>query len=156
MADRFHRPADQLHALSAYVKLMRAAETLSARVHRHLATSGLSVSQFAVLEALHHLGPLCQRDIGRKILKSSGNITTVIDNLERRQLVERRREGADRRYVAVHLSAAGEALIAGLFPAHAAGIVEAFSPLSPQEQAELARLCRKLGRGRNASKGVTP
>ena len=156
MTDRFHRPAEELHALSAYVKLMRAAETLSTRVHRHLAGNGLTVSQFAVLEALHHLGPLCQRDIGRKILKSSGNITTVIDNLERRQLVERRRGGEDRRYVAVHLSASGEALITGIFPRHAAGIVEAFSPLSPQEQAELARLCRKLGRTPNARKGATP
>ncbi len=132
-------------ALSAFVKLMRAAETVSNRTHRHLTDADLTPSQFGVLEALHHLGSMCQRDLGRKILKSSGNITTVIDNLEKRGLVIRRRDTKDRRYILVHLEDKGEDLIRLIFPQHVEVITKELSILSETEQVELGRLCRKLG-----------
>jgi MarR family 2-MHQ and catechol resistance regulon transcriptional repressor len=78
---------------------------------------------------------------------SGGNITTVVDNLERRRLVRRER-GDDRRNVTVHLTPEGRRLISKVFPAHAAAIAEAFSALTGPEQEELARLTRKLGLGR--------
>lgn len=136
---------DEERALGTFVKLMRAAETVAANTGRHLAGAGLTPSQFGVLEALLHLGPLNQRTIGAKILKSSGNITTVIGNLERRGLVARRRETDDRRFVTVELTPRGQELISGLFPRHAAAIRAELSVLSPAEQEELGRLCRKLG-----------
>ena len=87
MAKKFRGNGREVTALNTYVKMMRAVESLTARVHRHLSSVGLTVSQFGVLEALYHLGPLSQREIGQKILRSSGNITLVIDNLEKRGLV---------------------------------------------------------------------
>jgi MarR family 2-MHQ and catechol resistance regulon transcriptional repressor len=83
MKRRYRGSQKETRALKTYVKLMRAAESVTARTHRHLASTGLTVSQFAVLEALYQLGPLSQREIGQKILRSSGNITMVIDNLEK-------------------------------------------------------------------------
>jgi MarR family 2-MHQ and catechol resistance regulon transcriptional repressor len=136
---------DETRALNAYVKLMRASETLTARIHRHLADAGLNVSQFGVLEALYHLGPLNQTEIAQKILKSSGNITLVIDNLEKRGLVKRRRSAEDRRFYAVDLTAAGRRLIASIFPRHAAKVLEEMKALTSAEQEELSRLCRKMG-----------
>jgi MarR family 2-MHQ and catechol resistance regulon transcriptional repressor len=124
---------------------MRASEKITAVTHQHLTAYNLSVSQFAVMEALYHLGPLCQREIGRKILKSHGNITTVINNLEKRNLIKRRRNHEDRRYYSVTLTALGAQLFEEVFPQHVAGIVRGFNPLTPSEQHELARLCRKLG-----------
>ncbi len=47
-------------------------------------TIGLTESQFGVLDSLFHLGPMKQKEIGKKILKSGGNITMVINNLEKR------------------------------------------------------------------------
>jgi MarR family 2-MHQ and catechol resistance regulon transcriptional repressor len=138
----YRGPRDQVRALGAYVKLMRAADSVTTRVHRHLARAGLTVSQFAALEALHHLGPLTQKDIARKILKSGGNITMVIDNLEKRGLVTRTRGAEDRRRVFV------PALIGRIFPAHADGITGAMAVLTTAEQQELSRLCRKLGLAR--------
>lgn len=132
-------------SLSAYVKLMRAAESITARVHRHLRDLGLTVSQFAVLEALYHLGPMSQVEIGRKILKTGGNITMVIDNLEKRELLSRERSREDRRYFKVHLTDAGTKLIAELFPGHAGIISREMEILSADEQETLARLCKKLG-----------
>jgi MarR family 2-MHQ and catechol resistance regulon transcriptional repressor len=110
-----------------------------------LVDAGLSVSQFGVLEAIYHLGPLSQSEIAKKVLKSTGNITLVIDNLEKRDLVKRERQEEDRRYYAVRLTTKGRKLISGTFPRHAAKIVEEMGALSSAEQEALGKLCRKLG-----------
>lgn len=136
---------DEVRALSAFVKLMRASESVSARVHRHLADAGLSVSQFGVLEALYHLGPLSQSEIAKKVLKSTGNITLVVDNLEKGELVKRERQEVDRRYYTVRLTVKGRKLIGDIFPRQAARIMEEMSALSSAEQETLGNLCRKLG-----------
>ena len=107
--------------------------------------AGLTESQFGVLEALHHLGPLCQKDIAAKVLKSAGNLTTVIDNLERRGLVRRERSREDRRVVMVHITDGGDGLVTSVFPGHVEALVGAFAVLSADEQEQLAELCRRLG-----------
>ena len=111
MTTKLQRHTGETRALKAYVKLMRAAESITSRVHKHLSSAGLTVSQFGVLEAIYHLGPLSQKDLGRKILRSSGNITMVIDNLEKRRLVRRKRDTSDRRIFIVHLTGEGQKLI---------------------------------------------
>ena len=132
-------------ALDAFIKLRRAAESVSSRVNGHLADAGLTESQFGVLEALWHLGPLSQAVLARKILRSSGNLTLVVDNLEKRALVARSRESRDRRFVTVSLTPEGKELIRSLFPPHVQRIVAEFEHLTADERIELARLCRKLG-----------
>jgi MarR family 2-MHQ and catechol resistance regulon transcriptional repressor len=132
-------------ALNAYVKLVRAAESVSALVHGHLAGAALTVSQFGVLEALYHLGPLSQAELAKKILKSTGNITMVIDNLEKRGLVRRERSREDRRYYAVHLTAEGKKTIGRIFPDHAVKITRVMNILTAEELKTLGKLCRKLG-----------
>jgi MarR family transcriptional regulator, 2-MHQ and catechol-resistance regulon repressor len=142
---KYKGPKDEVRALSAFVKLIRASDSVSARIHRHLSDAGLTVSQFGVLEALFHLGPLSQSEIAKKVLKSTGNITLVIDNLEKRDLVKRERQEEDRRYYLVRLTAAGRRLIGGIFPRHAAKIMKEMKALSNAEQDALGNLCRKLG-----------
>ncbi len=132
-------------ALTTYTKLMRAAESVTSRVNRSMAAFDLTISQFGVLEALYHKGPLCQRDIAAKILKSTGNITLVIDNLEKRGLVRRERGSDDRRYLTVHLTEEGTALIARAFARVEAAIVAEMATLTEQEQELLGSLCKKLG-----------
>ncbi len=131
-------------ALNTFTKLIRAAETVTTDVHAELAKHNLTVSQFGVLEALFHLGPMCQRDIAKKILKSTGNITMVIDNLEKRELVLRQRNEKDRRYFDIHLTQKGQELIADIFPDHALRIMKKMARLSKAEQQELGRLCKKF------------
>jgi len=137
--------------LNTYTKLMRAAESVTARVSRCMSEDSLTVSQFGVLEALYHKGPLCQRDIAVKILKSTGNITLVIDNLEKRDLVRRERDSADRRYLTVHLTAAGTELIAPVFARVEEAIVSELASLSTAEQEMLGHLCKKLGMKKGGS-----
>jgi MarR family 2-MHQ and catechol resistance regulon transcriptional repressor len=138
------RPAE-VRALDAYIKLTRAVSSLGARLGPGLAAAGLTPTQLGVLEALLHLGPLGQRVLGDKLLMSGGNITTVVDNLERRGLVRRERSSDDRRNVTVHLTAEGRQLISKAFPGHVRAIVEAFSALTAAEQETLGRLAKKLG-----------
>lgn len=133
-------------ALRTFVKLVRAANALSARLNRPLTDAGLTESQFGVLEALLHLGPLHQRELAGKILRTHGNVTLVVDQLEARGLVRRERGVADRRYIKVHLTVEGEALVRGIFPGHAARLAEELAVLGEAEQRELGQLCRRLMR----------
>jgi len=139
-------PSEEL-ALATYIKLARAAESVNGRINAHLAAVDLTVSQFGVLEALHHLGPMCQKDLAEKILKSPGNLTLVIDNLVKRDLVKKQRSTVDRRFVDIYLTPAGRKLIADFFPRHAAVVVREIGVLSAAEQAQLGNLCRKVGKG---------
>ena len=138
--------AEEVRALNAYIALMRSSESVTARTSAPMAAHDLTVSQFGALEALLHLGPLCQRDLAGKLLRTGGNMTMVVDNLERRALVVRKRVEPDRRYVAVHLTARGRALIRRVFPKVLASITAELGTLAAREQEELRRLCRKLGR----------
>lgn len=138
---------EDLETLRTYVKLARATDTVTAATHRHLAKENLTISQFGVLEALYHLGSMCQKDVAKKVLKTTANITTVIDNLQKRGLVERVRSTEDRRYISLHITPEGAELIERIFPGHLQGIVESFKILTAEEQAQLAKLCKKLGLG---------
>lgn len=139
-----HSSVPQRLAMNAWVKLARAANAVGSRLARRLAEYDLTESQFGVLDALYHLGPLHQRDLAQKILRTTGNVTLVVDNLERRELVQRERGHEDRRYVKVHLTAAGEALIRSVFPRHADAVATELAVLSTDEHRQLTRLCRRL------------
>ena len=146
MGTRYLGTQEQVLALDTFIKLVRATDSVSNRIHRHLAETDLTVSQFGVLEALFHLGPLYQRDLAEKLLKSGGNMTLVIDNLEKRELVKREREADDRRCIKVCLTQKGHQLISRIFPSHVAAVVNEIGILTPDEQEELGRLCRKVGK----------
>jgi MarR family 2-MHQ and catechol resistance regulon transcriptional repressor len=146
MPRHFHGTPRQERALSAYVKLLRASETVHSEATRTLAGEGLSASQFAVLEALYHVGPLCLSDLAHKILKTSGNLTMVVGNLEKSGLVTRQQSAEDRRFVSVAITEKGRKLMARVFPVHLERIMELMNRLSPAQQDELGRLCRKLGK----------
>ena len=88
---------------------------------------------------------MSQSEIGQKILRSSGNMTMVIDNLEKRRLVKRERSRADRRFLIVHLTEEGRQLISRIFPSHATEIAREFAVLTASEQQTLGKLCKKLG-----------
>ena len=119
MPTHFHGRPEEERALDAFIKLARCVASLGAHLggpRSHLGTAGLTESQFGVLETLLHLGPLHQCRLAQKHLLSPGNLTLVINNLQRDGLVRRQRSTEDRRYVEVQLTDAGRALITDLFP----------------------------------------
>ena len=138
------RTANDSLAVATFSRLSKTANIVSTEVHKPLAKHKLTVSQFGVLEALFKLGPMYQRDLAREIVKTTGNITTVIDNLEKNDLVRREREAKDRRYFMVVLTTKGEKLIKKIYPAHAKQIEQVMKRLTKAEQERLLALCEKL------------
>jgi len=103
-------------------------------------------SDFAVLEALLHKGPLPINEIGRKVLLTSGSITVAVDRLESKGWVERRASGTDRRAKIVHLTKAGKELIGRVYARHAADMEQlASASLTKAERETLIRLLKKIG-----------
>jgi len=145
MPTHYRGTARETRALDAYIKLMRAADTLGHRVGQRLAAHDLTMGQLGVLEALLHLGPMSQRELGHKLLRSHSNMCTVLDNLERAGWIQRERSPDDRRVMIVSLTREGEKLIRRVFPAHAADIADAMDGLTADELEQLAALCKKLG-----------
>lgn len=140
----------QRRTLDTFIKLTRCTDSLMARIAERNTIGDLTFSQFAVLEALYHLGPMTAGEVGQKILKSGGNMTLVIDNLERDRLVRRERNANDRRVIHVHLTEAGKAKVEAVLPGHVAALVDEFKVLSAREQEMLGELCKKLGKGRRS------
>ena len=146
MPTHYQGSPDEVLALNTFIKLSRSLSALTSQLLPQMQKDyGLTESQFAVLEALYHLGPLSQGQLCGKILRSGSNVTTVVDNLERDKLVRRERDADDRRVQIVTISEQGRALIAQILPVHISRITLAMSALSRDEQRELGRLCKQLG-----------
>jgi MarR family transcriptional regulator, 2-MHQ and catechol-resistance regulon repressor len=131
-------------------KATRAMETLAAQSIEALE---MCPSDFAVLEALLHKGALPVNAIGRKILLTSGSITTAVDRLEKKGLVERKNTPEDRRTRIVHLTREGRALITAAFAKHEIDMMRATAALTPEERVTLHQLLKKLGLGAEAALG---
>lgn len=146
MPTHYRGTPEEILALDAYIKFTRANNTLESRLFQQNVVEDLTPTQFGVLETLHHLGPLCQGELSCKLLKSTGNVTLVLDNLEKLGLVERQRSNEDRRRVFISLTPAGQEKINRIFPHVANAIRAEMGILTPTEQVQFAQLCGYLGK----------
>ena len=132
-----------VHVFLVLWKAARAVETYAENSVSELEMCG---SDFAVLEALLHKGPLPINEIGKKVLLTSGSITVAVDRLASKGLVERRASGTDRRAKIVHLTNAGRELIARSYADHAADMERLTSAsLTKAERNSLIKLLKKIG-----------
>ncbi len=131
-----------------WLVLMKAFRALAAHAEEslNLSQTGLGDSDFRVLEALLHKGPLPVNTIGPKVWLTPGSISVAVDRLEKTGLVKRKNTD-DRRVRLVELTAKGRALITKTFREHAAVMEEAAGVLSKEERRTLLRLLKKLGKG---------
>jgi MarR family 2-MHQ and catechol resistance regulon transcriptional repressor len=147
MGTKYKGTKAEKQALNLFIKLMRCTESVSSVLRKDLLKSGLTITQIGVLEALYHLGPMRQNELGQKLLKTAGNITTVIDNLEKNNLIKRHKIPNDRRSYEIKLTDKGLKKISKTFPEHVKKIKKTFSILELSEQKSLERLLKKLGVG---------
>ncbi|HET6979359.1 MAG TPA: MarR family transcriptional regulator [Pyrinomonadaceae bacterium] len=132
-----------VHVFLVLWKAARAVETYAEKSIEELEMCG---SDFAVMEALLHKGPLPINEIGKKVLLTSGSITVAVDRLESKKLVERRASGTDRRARIVHLTKAGQELITRVYADHASDMEQlAAASLSRAERETLIGLLKKIG-----------
>lgn len=145
------RDEETARALRTWIALARAHMAVARHAAADVARHGLTTAEFGVLEALYHKGPMLLNEVQRRILVSSGGITYLVDRLEKRGLVERRDCPGDRRARLAALTGDGEALVAAIFPEHAATIRRALAGLSAAEQDEAARLLRMVQQSSEAA-----
>jgi MarR family 2-MHQ and catechol resistance regulon transcriptional repressor len=138
---------DDDRCLRLWISLARSYSTFARAVACKVTEYDLTVPQFGVMEALHHLGPLTLGELADKLLVTGGNITYVMDRLEEQGLVVRRRMGNDRRVVRAHLTEEGKRRIESVFPEHRRFVCDLASQLDPEEQNQLRALLKKLGKG---------
>jgi len=149
MGTRYRGTESEKRVLDAYIALMRAAEGVTARAHAHLAAKDLTIGQFGALEALFHVGPMRPGDLSRKLLRSPGNMTVVLKNLETRGLIKRETREDDRRCSIVALTQKGADLVRSVFPRHVRALGMEFDALTAAERDQLAAIARKLAGRRN-------
>jgi len=133
-------------SLKLWVVLSRAFDAVQTHAAADAARHGLTLTEFGVMEALYHKGPLLLGEVQRKILVTSGGVTYLVDRLVAKGLVERRRCEKDRRAWYAALTEEGEALIREIFPQHADAVARAVSGLDEAEKEDAIRLLRTLGR----------
>ena len=132
--------------IHVFLVLWKAARAVESYAQKSVTDLKMCGSDFAVLEALLHKGPLPVNEIGKKVLLTSGSITVAVDRLEQRGLVERRAHGSDRRARIVHLTREGRKLITRAYAQHAADLEQlASASLTATERATLIRLLKKIG-----------
>ncbi|MDT8341940.1 MAG: MarR family transcriptional regulator [Longimicrobiales bacterium] len=140
-------------SLRLWIALARCYATVAREVTGRVAEYGLTTPQFGVLEALYHLGPLSLGELAEKLLVTGGNITFVMDRLEREGLVRRDRSGPDRRVVTARLTRRGRDLVRDVFPGHASFIHELTCGLTRRESERLRTLLKKWGKAIPAQAG---
>jgi len=134
-------------ALSLWVKLARAHDTFNRLTATNIRHFKLTPAQFGAIECLGHLGPMLIGELTRKHLVTGGNMTVVVDNLEKEGFVERVVSKKDRRAFVVKLTPKGKRLFEKVFSQHAEYVATLASVLTEEEQADLGRLLKKLGTG---------
>ena len=107
--------------------------------------TGLSVTDFMILEALLHKGPLPINTIGEKILLTSGSMTAAANRLVGRGLIERVQDPVDGRRFYLHLTNKGLQLISSAFQRHRETLDQLFECLDREERDEFVRLLKKVG-----------
>ncbi len=145
MKDKNNFGANQ--ELRLVISLTRALQSINKKEAPIINSGGLSFAQFGVLEFLYHKGSQTIKNIIAKTLSSGGNMTVVINNLEKLNYIKRISNPSDKRSNLIELTPSGRSVISKLFPIHQKNLEKTLSHLSSKEKEELILLCKKLGKG---------
>lgn len=128
-----------------WIVLARAYRALAEWTERSIATQGMCLSDFMMLEVLLHKGPMTMSAMGEKVLLANASMTSVVDRLHERGLVVRRSCDSDRRIRIVDLTPEGRAVISALYVRHEQDIEEVMAGLSQAERNTMRSGLKKIG-----------
>lgn len=146
MGSHYTGSKKEITILNSFIKLSRSVESINSQISSEISGWSVTLSQFNVLDALYHLGPLSQKALADKLLKSGGNITLVIDNLEKQKFVKRKKNKDDRRFVSISLTPKGESVIKEILPDVVSVIKKRMTSLSDEEHSVLQDICKRIGK----------
>jgi MarR family 2-MHQ and catechol resistance regulon transcriptional repressor len=144
---------EPITAARLWLVLARASSAIGTYVERSLGQRGFCLTDFMVLEALLHKGPLTISAIGEKVLLASASMTSAIDRLEERGLVHRSLSAEDRRVRLVGLTCEGRGFIGGIFEKHVNDLEAITTGFSLEERRVLYTALKEIGL---AAKAATP
>lgn len=130
--------------LKAFIGLSRTSQGLHKRASSIFSKGGLTSSQFAVLEALYHKGDLTIQEIIDSILSSSGNMTVVVNNLEKDKMIERYVNPNDKRSCIITITAKGRQKVEEIFPIHLMDLEKSFEAITNEEKELLIKILKKI------------
>ena len=138
-------------ASQLWIVLARCYKALSTLVELNIATAGLCLSDFMILEALLRKGPLTITEIQGKVLLATGSMTAAVDRLEEKGHIVRKTASEDRRARRLELTKDGRKLITAVFEAHNKELEGWMSVLTPAEKQNAYGVLKKLGLSAAAS-----
>lgn len=131
--------------LKLLIGLHRVCNEIDRRSSRIFTQYGLSLGQFAVLEALYHKGDLSVGQVQKKILSTSGTIPVIVSNLEKRGLLERLPDVTDKRKCLLHITEEGRKLVEEVFPENKKVIIDSMTNWSDEEKEQMLKILKKFG-----------
>jgi MarR family 2-MHQ and catechol resistance regulon transcriptional repressor len=146
MKKKRFRQAEDSSGVHLWLVFMKAFQAMIPHAASSIKRTALGDSDFRVLEALLHKGPLPVNTVGPKVWLTPGSISVAVDRLVKKGLVSRKGHTEDRRVRRVELTPKGRALITRGFGEHAAAMENIASVLSENERLTLLRLLKKLGK----------
>lgn len=123
--------------LKLVIAMARTYNDMFFEIEKNVQEFGLNISEFGVLEMLYHKGDQPVQKVAEKILVTSGTITYVINKLEKKELVVRRKCEKDKRVFYVSLTEKGKGFISDIFPKHKEFLDDLFSELNEGTKREL-------------------
>jgi DNA-binding MarR family transcriptional regulator len=130
-------------AIIAWLRLARVYQKIDRRTDEMMKGYGLSVSRFDILNHAGTPEGRTQQELAEALLVTKGNVTQLLDAMERDGLLERRRDGRAKR---IYLTDTGRALRTRVVALQEAAIAAEFSALAPDDLESLARILRVLDR----------
>jgi MarR family 2-MHQ and catechol resistance regulon transcriptional repressor len=144
---------EEITAARLWLVLARASASVGTFIERSMGLKGFCLTDFMILEALLHKGPMTISAIGEKVLLASASMTSAIDRLEERNLVHRSLSAEDRRVRLVDLTCDGRRFIEELFAQHVDDLESISTGISQEERRVLYVALKKIG---FAAQAATP
>ncbi len=138
------RPFFSSYTTSLWVRFLRFSLISYKKLESDLEKLDLTPPQFYVLATIGYAGGLPFGEIGAKMMVTVSNLTGIVDRLEEKKLVTRKRDDKDRRVVHVVLTEKGAKLYKSTIPLFEKTVSQIFSSLDKPQQKELSALFRKL------------
>ncbi|MEM1058356.1 MAG: MarR family winged helix-turn-helix transcriptional regulator [Verrucomicrobiota bacterium] len=139
-------PSVKIDGIRLWLVLHKAYKAVEQAARDHLDSLDLCLTDFAVMEALMHKGPMRVNELGDKVILTSGSITTAVQRLEKIGYLKRKTSPEDGRVQVISLNATGRKFIARHFREHERVLEEATDVLNAKERIQLERLLKKWGR----------
>lgn len=140
----YKRPFFSSYTTSLWIRFLRFSLQSHKKLEADLDKAGLTPPQFYVLATIGYAGGLPFGEIGAKMMVTVSNLTGIVDRLEEKKLVARKRDENDRRVVHVVLTEKGAKLYKNTIPMFESSVSKIFTTLGGPEQKELSALLRKL------------